>query len=335
MNKSCQIYSYQSDKLHIEKESLEKFLSTQKISSLEKDYVHWLNFHDLTDRVKIEEFFDEQGFAKLTVEDIYTAVKRPKLEEYESYLFFSIKSALPSPPESLRLQKEQISFILGKNYLISLQEKSSDHFTEVRERIEQKKGVIRDKGPDFLLYRLLDAIVDNYFEVLEHTTNVINHLNTKLTQSNSPEMLNRIELQKSKLAELRKIVFPLKEIALKLESSEHELLLKDNHHYFVDLKDNCMSILDEIDSNKSVLEGMSNLYYAIQGQRMNEIMKVLTVVSTIFIPLTFIVGVYGMNFIDMPELKMKDGYLYVWVLMIVVAIALVLFFVKKGWLRNK
>lgn len=335
MEKTCQIYTYGSEKLHFEQESLDQFLQTSKINNLDSDFTHWINFHDLKEREKIEKFFDEEGFAKLTVEDIYTSVKRPKLEEYDSYLFFSIKSALPSPPESLRLQKEQISFILGKNYLISLQEKSSDHFTEVRERIEHKKGVIRDKGPDFLLYRLLDAIVDNYFEVLEHTTNVINVLNTSLTKSNNPDLLNRIELQKRKLTELRKIVFPLKEIALKLESSEHELLLKDNHHYFVDLKENCMSILDEIDSNKSVLDGMSNLYYAIQGQRMNEIMKVLTVVSTIFIPLTFIVGVYGMNFKNIPELEIDKGYFYVWGLMILVAIALIFFFLKKGWLRNK
>lgn len=335
MKKTCQLYCYDSENISIQKETLKSFLDKVTISNLKDAEVHWINFHDISDKPRIEKFFQDQNYDRLTIEDIYTTGKRPKLEEYDDYLFFAIRSALPSGADNNKLKQEQISFILGQNYLISLQEKSSDHFTEVRERLTNKKGVIRDKGADFLLYRLLDAIVDNYFEVLDETTKVVEKLDKQLTISRDPHLPQKIEIQKRKLLELRKIVLPLKDIALLLEAAQHNYLSKENHHYFVDLKENCYSILDEIDTNKSLLEGMSSLYYAIQGQRMNEIMKVLTVVSAIFIPLTFIVGVYGMNFDNMPELHYKYGYHIVWGAMTVVAISLVVYFIKRGWLKRK
>ena len=250
-------------------------------------------------------------------------------------MFFSVRSALPDENNTFILQQEQISFLLGKHYLISFQEKSSDHFTDVRDRIEKKRGKIRLKGPDFLLFRMLDAIVDNYFEVLEDITDSIQKLELKLLRTASSETLQLIEFQKRKLIELRKIVLPLKDVTFQLDKLESPFISKDNAHYFADLKENCMSVLEEIDANKQILEGMANLYYAVQGQRMNEIMKVLTVVSAIFIPLTFIVGVYGMNFENMPELKYKYGYYTVVAAMFAIAITLVLVFVKRGWLKKK
>lgn len=335
MKKTCQLYCYNSDSFSVQKETVPVFLKNLKISELNSDQVHWINFHDITDKENIEKFFNAQNYDRLTIEDIYSRGKRPKLEEYENYLFFSIRSALPTSSDSRKLQQEQISFVLGKNYLISLQEKKSDHFTEVRERITNKKGVIRDKDADFLLYRLLDAIVDNYFEVLDDTTKVVERLDRQITTSKSPDLPQKIENQKRKLLELRKIVLPLKDIAILLEAAKHKYLSEENHHYFVDLKENCLSVLDEIDTNKSMLEGMSSLYYAIQGQRMNEIMKVLTVVSAIFIPLTFIAGIYGMNFDNMPELHYEYGYFVALGGMIVVAIGLIFYFIKRGWLDKK
>jgi len=251
-------------------------------------------------------------------------------------MFFSIRSALPPQELDAVLQQEQISFILGKNYLISFQTKKSDHFTDVRDRIEKKRGKIRFKGPDFLLFRMLDAIIDNYFEVLEDITDSIQLLELKLLRSANSDILKLIEFEKRKLIELRKIVLPLKDVTFQLEKMQSPFLESDNRHYFADLKENCLAVLEEIDANKQILEGMANLYYAVQGQRMNEIMKVLTVVSAIFIPLTFIVGVYGMNFKYMPELEYPYGYYTVVVVMFAIAIGLLFLFIKRGWLtRNK
>lgn len=335
LKEDSQIYSYDSENIEVVKCSVDHVVHTLDVTELDPLRTYWINFHNLSDRPAIEAFCNRQGYDRLVIEDIYTYGKRPKLEDYGSYLFFSIRSALPGNPEDIRLRQEQIGFVLGSNYLISLQEKKSDHFTEVRERIESKKGVVRDKGSDFLLYRMLDAIVDNYFEVVEHASDVIENLDAMITKTSSPRILNRIEMQKRRLMELRKIVMPLKEITVLLENSRSHLISTNNHHYFVDLRGNCMSILDEIDANKNALDGLANLYYAVQGQRMNEIMSVLTVVSAIFIPLTFIVGVYGMNFKYMPELEYKNGYFIVWIVMIVIALALLLIFLKRGWLRRK
>ena len=228
-----------------------------------------------------------------------------------------------------------LSFALcWKLYLISFQNKSSDHFVDVRNRIEKKRGKIRLKGPDFLLFRMLEAIIDNYFEVLEHITETIEELEVKMHENTNANTLKLIELQKRKLIELRKIVIPLKDVTSQLEKTNSDLLENENHYYFTDLKENCLSVLEEIDVNKQILDGMANLYYAVQGQKMNEIMKILTIVSSVFIPLTFIVGVYGMNFENMPELKYKYGYYTVVGVMFAIAILLIFYFKRNGWLKK-
>lgn len=334
MAEICQLYTYSAENFSHYHGDIEYFSKEFKVSELNSSKVHWLNFHDIKDSNSIESFCEVQGFDRLTAEDIYSLKQRPKLEEFGDYMFFSIRSVLPSS-ESSRLVPEQISFILGDHYLISLQERSSDHFTEIRSKIENKTGRIRDKGADFLLFRMLDAIVDNYFEVLEDVTKTIRKLETKTLHNTSKETLLEIEAQKRKLNALRKIVIPLKDITLQIENGSLPYITKQNAHFFVDLKDSCLSVVDEIDAYKQELEGLTNLYYASQGQRMNEVMKLLTVVSTIFIPLTFIVGVYGMNFQNMPELRWKYGYLLSWLAMISITILLLIYFVRKGWLRNK
>jgi magnesium transporter len=249
-------------------------------------------------------------------------------------MFFSIRSALPIQSDSSQLLQEQISFVLGANYLVSFQEKSSMHFADVRDRIEKKRGKIRTKGADFLLFRMLDAILDNYFEVLESSTLSIETLEHKIKHAGNNNVLQFIELEKRKLIELRKIVLPLKEVTFQLDKLDNPFLDTSNSHHFSELKENCIEVLEEIDANKQILDGMANLYYAVQGQRMNQIMKVLTIVSSIFIPLTFIVGVYGMNFKYMPELDYPYGYYTVVGVMLVISISLLIYFSKKGWLKK-
>jgi magnesium transporter len=333
-NQICQLYKYDDDFFLVTRNTEEFFASNFHETEIDADYVSWLNYHSIKERVQIEKLCEHLHVDRLSVEDIYTEKRRPKLEEYPNYMFFSIRSALPHENNTFVLQQEQISFVLGKNYLISFQERSSDHFTEVRDRIEKKRGKIRIKGSDFLLFRMLDAIIDNYFEVLEDITDNIEKLESKLIRNPTADTLKLIEFQKRKLIELRKIVLPLKDVTNQLEKLRSPFLAEDNHHYFSDLKENCMAVLEEIDANKQILEGMANLYYAAQGQRMNEIMKVLTVVSAIFIPLTFIAGVYGMNFEYMPELEYPYGYYTVIGGMITLGVGLFLFFLKRGWLKK-
>lgn len=332
----CQLYHYDAESYLLTKNSpayyAENFASRELTN--DGDKIHWLNYHNIEDRESIEKLAGNLNIDKLTIEDIYADLKRPKLEEYGTYVFFSITSALAGTSAHHDLKKDKISFILSEEFLISFQERSSDHFTEVRERIEKKKGQIRQKGPDFLLYRMLEAITDNYFEVLDSISETIEALENTIFNHPKSDTLKRIEIEKRKLIELRKIVFPLKDITSQLDKNQSRFIKNENHYYYSDLKDNCLTILEEIDANKQILEGMANLYYAVQGQRMNEIMKLLTVVSAIFIPLTFIVGVYGMNFDNMPETKTKYGYFYTLGAMAILSIILLFYFRKRGWLKK-
>jgi magnesium transporter len=181
---------------------------------------------------------------------------------------------------------------------------------------------------------MLEAIIDNYFEVIEDISTTIEEIEVKLHKSESKSILNQIEREKRKLIELRKIALPMRDISSQLETSESIFFEKSNHQYFSHLRSSCVSVLEEIDANKQILEGMANLFYAAQGQKMNEIMKVLTVVSSIFIPLTFIVGVYGMNFENMPELRYWYGYYTVVAVMFLIAFGLLFYFLKRGWLKK-
>jgi magnesium transporter len=181
---------------------------------------------------------------------------------------------------------------------------------------------------------MLEAIVDNYFKVLDSITGMIESIEKLLRYSDENETLKLIEFEKRRLIELRKIALPLRDIAFQLEKVQSIFLDNDNHPYFADLKEQCLTVLEEIDANKQILDGMTNLYYAIQGQKMNEIMRSLTVMSSYFIPLTFVVGVYGMNFDNMPELRTKYGYFALLGVMALIAIVVRIIFISRGWTRN-
>lgn len=331
--KPVQHYRYNADTIELTTES-EAYFAQNFNPESDKSFNHWVNFHSLADKDNVVRVCEELSVDKLTVEDVFKGTRRPRLEEYDNYVFFSIVSALPPEETNFVLKKDRVSFIMGANYLISFQHNVSDHFPEVRERLELKKGKIRYKGPDFLLFRMLEAIIDNYMEVVDYIAAGIQGMENNIVRRLMPHTLRQIEGQKTKLMELRKIVQPMKELVTQLERVDSKFFKKENDHYYDDLKDACLSVLDEIDLQKSILDGMTNLYYAVQGQKMNQIMKVLTVISAVFIPLTFIVGVYGMNFENMPELKWQYGYYFAWGSMILVAVAMILIFWKRGWLRR-
>jgi magnesium transporter len=334
MSQVAQLYKYNLDVFSLEKNS-ESYFAEHFNPFEDMNSTHWLNFHSIKDKESIVKLCDKLCVDKMIQEDLFAETKRTRLEEYSDYVFFSIVSALPKEGlNNYDLTKERISFIIGDNYLISFQEKPSDHFPTVRERIESKRGKICFKGPDFLLFRMLEAIIDNYTEVVEEISINIELLDKIVLRNPNSEVLRKVEWEKRKLLDLRKIVFPMKELMGQLDRVENELIIEDNIHYFRELKDTCYSLIDEIESQKQMLDGVANLYYAIQGQRMNEIMKVLTVTSAIFIPLTFIAGVYGMNFENMPELKWPNGYYLIWGIMIFITAALVFVFWKRGWLKR-
>lgn len=332
---ACQYYQFNSSEINIEKNSEEYFADHFSINELDRDKVHWINFHSILKKSEIEKLCTNFGIGQISSDEIFIVKRRPKLEEFDDYLFFSIRSALPGTSERTMLYKEQLSFVMGRNFLLSFQERSSDHFTDVRSRLENKRGRIRDRSVDYTLCRLLDAIVENYFEVLDDISDVIQKLDKMLISSAHSATLKEIEIEKRKLIDLRKVAAPLKEIVIQLESSGNDMIRKENRFFFKKLKENCTSVLEEIDANKQILEGMANLFYAIQGQRMNEIMKLLTVISVIFIPLSFLAGLYGMNFEHMPELKMKYGYPIILSIMFLIAGGMVFFFLKKGWIKRK
>jgi magnesium transporter len=328
-----QYYRYNDELLSFVKEDVPYFLAHFEPVN-EPNVTHWLNFHSLEDKATILQFCDSLGIDKLIQEDLFNGTKRPRIEEYPDYVFFCIQSALPLKGAEFELKKERISFIMGDNFLISFQERVSDHFPTVRDRIENKRGKIRSKGPDFLLFRMLEAIVDNYSEVVEEIAENSEALDKMVVHNLSSEVLRKIEFEKRKLVELRKTVYPMKDLLTQIDRIENKLIIEESTHYFLELKDMCLSLIDEMDAQKQMLDGIANMYYAIQGQRMNEVMKVLTVTSAIFIPLTFIVGVYGMNFKYMPELGWQNGYYFAWGLMVSIALVLVVIFWKRGWMKR-
>ena len=332
---SCQLYKYNQSFFFIQKESSSYFAENFSTNDLDNDHVYWLNYHGLDEKENIGDLAKKLGIDKLIIEALHLPVRRPKIEEYPTFIYFTVSSLLPNDNQDNTLNKDQISFILGSNYLISYQDKSSCHFSEVRDRIENSRGKIRSRGADFLMHRMLESVIDNYFEVLSDTIKNIEEIDEKILKYQSKQLFRDLENEKRKLIILRKIVLPMREICSELLSSDSIFIQKDNTRYFNNLQKSCNTILEEIDANKQILEGLANLYYAAQGQRMNQIMKFLTVISSIFIPLTFIVGIYGMNFKYMPELNNPKGYFNVLVVMAILSISLLLYFIRKGWLNRE
>lgn len=328
----CQLYAYNEVDLSINRNTPRYFAENFVREEMDSKFVYWLNFHSIKCNVEITNMLTNLGVDPLVAEDVYIEKRRPKIEEYDGYIFFTVRSALPATEDKMLLKQEQISFILGDHFVVSLQEKKSDHFTEVRQRIEVPKGKIRHKQADFLLFRMLEAIIDNYYEVIDDISQKANRLEARVLRNPHSNTLKVIETEKRKVAQLRKLILPMRDITSQIEKSTNPMFLEQNKPYFMDLKDHCMGVLDEIDSMKQFLEGLTNLYYAVQGQKMNEIMKVLTVVSAIFIPLTFLAGIYGMNFDNIPELHFKYAYFYLLGVMLFLAVALIVYFKRKGWL---
>jgi magnesium transporter len=308
------------------------------ISFLEKHInltkINWLNVHGLTDLDLLKEIADHFNIDNFMLADILNTTKRTKLEEESDVLFFNIKSLLPLE-DSDEIKVEQISFLLKKGVLISFQEKRSDFFTHIRERIRTNSGVVRTKKADYLLFILLDAIIGNFYITLENEENKVEDLIDLTKNSADPIILEKIEKHRDNFNFLKRSIIPLRDSLYEIKSIQEDNVFNeiepDNFSFFTRLHQKCLELLEQIESDMGSLESASNFFFAAQTHKMNEIMKTLTIISVIFIPLTFIVGVYGMNFDNMPELRNHNGYYYVVIFMLVVVFGMVVYFKRRRW----
>jgi len=296
------------------------------------DGVVWINVDGINDVGALEQVGKTFDLHPLTLEDVLNTDQRPKLEEYDSYLFIVMKMLRPGETPD-KIVHEQVSLILYQNILLTFQEDiAGDVFDPVRERLQNAKGRIRSLGADYLCYALVDAVVDNYFTILERVGERIEDMEEDLLANPSSETLNTIHHMKRELIYLRKSVWPLREVIAGLQRLDTPLISKSTGIYLRDVYDHTIQIIDTIETYRDMLSGMIDVYMSSMSNRMNEIMKVLTIIATVFIPLTFLAGVYGMNFKYMPELEMRWGYPALWVFMIAVGAGMFLFFRKRKWL---
>ncbi|MBN2347615.1 MAG: magnesium/cobalt transporter CorA [Bacteroidales bacterium] len=297
---------------------------------LKEDTVSWLNIDGLHDTSLIENVGEKFDIHSLQLEDILNTDQRPKVEEDEDNIIVYLKFL--SRNADRRLNAEQVAFVLGQNYLITFQEKTGDYFEHVRDRIRNFKGRIRSLKADYLLYSLMDTIVDNYIADIGELGEQIENLENKVLQQPDQETLTEIYNQKTEISFIRKNIRPVKEILTRLLISQSGLIRKKNLIFLRDLDDLVTQSLEAVELYHSMVTDYLNIYHSSISNRANEVMKVLTIFAAIFIPLTFLAGVYGTNFEYLPELHFKYSYFVMWGIMITVAVIMLLYFKRKKWL---
>lgn len=300
-----------------------EFVNTSGVTWLDIDGVHQTNILESVGR--------QVNLHPLVIEDIHNTYQRPKVEDYEDYLYIVLKM-ISWDADSEEIQAEQVSLVLGKNYVLSFKEDPGDIFDSIRTRLREGKGRLRKMGADYLAYALLDQVVDHYFIVLENLGEQIEDLEEGLVTSPDTSTVQKIHHLKRELIFLRKSVWPLREAISSLERGESPLFQPETLVYLRDVYDHTIQVIDTIETFRDMVSGMLDIYLSSVSNRMNEVMKVLTIIATIFIPLTFIAGIYGMNFVNMPELQWPLGYFVVWGVMIVIFIGMLIFFKRKKWL---
>jgi magnesium transporter len=306
---------------------------------LETDSVSWFDVQGLGSEDILRRLGEVFGLHPLVLEDIVNVPQRPKVEDYEGQLLLILRMVTPKE-DGKRFFSEQVSFILGKQYLLTVQEEPNyDCFGPVRERIRASKGNIRKHGADYLLYALLDAIVDGFFPVLENYGEELEELEDAVVVNPSHQTLARIHEVKRELLTLRRAIWPQRDAINSLIRDGNELITDETRVYLRDCYDHVVQILDILETYRELASSLMDVYLSSVSNKMNEIMKVLTIISTIFIPLTFIAGVYGMNFDpnvagNMPELDFPYAYWICWGVMLTIAISLIFYFKRRGWFDN-
>lgn len=308
--------------------------ATALASHVDSEKVNWINVHGLNDAKLIQYVGTTFGADNFIIGDILNTTKRTKLEEYSDILFFNVKSLLPMV-DSDNISVEQISFILKDRVLISFQEKRSDFFVHIRDRIRTNSGIVRTKNTDFLLYLLLDAIIENFYITLESEEDKVDNLINLIKVNTKPETLEHLEKHRDNLNYLKRSIIPLRDSLYSIKTIKDDNVFnsieQENYSFFSRLHQKCLELLEQIESDLGTLDSASNYFFSAQNHKMNEVMKSLTVVSMFFLPLTFIVGVYGMNFKYFPELEWENGYYIIWGIMILIVIFMFAYFKVKKW----
>jgi len=291
----------------------------------------WINASGVHDEEVVRAIGDHFGLHPLIQEDIVHTGQRPKLESYDDHVYVVSKMLYHDDVED-HLRAEQVSFVLGGNYLLSFQEDPGDIFDPVRRRIREGRGHIRSRGTDYLTYALLDVIVDHYFVILEELGGRTEEIEDAVLDDPQPETQERINDLRRDLIFMRRLTWPVRELLSQLERLDSPLWSEETRPFVRDTYDHAVQVLDLVESLRDVVGGLTDLYMTSLSNRMNEIMKVLTIIGTIFIPLTFVAGIYGMNFEYMPELTVRYGYPAVMAAMAAMALALLLYFRRKEWI---
>jgi len=317
----------------------ESYLREKEISTLDEVLpppdragVAWIHIDGLQDIHLLEQMGSIFSLHPMILEDILNTEERPKSEDHDAYFYIVLRLFREDADDGF--VPEQISIVFGSNWLISLQEKEGKLLDPVRERLRNEKGRLRKAGADYLAHALLDAIVDSFFPVLDKFGEKFETLEAKLIGRPAPETLRTIQILKREMIFLRKSVWPLREMIGGLARSESPLIREPSVIYFRDVYDHVVQVIDSIETYRDMLSGMLDIYLSSVSNRMNEIMKVLTLFATIFMPLTFLVGVYGMNFKYMPELEWRWGYFALWGVMIAIAFVMLYYFRRKKWLQK-
>jgi magnesium transporter len=312
----------------------EDFKISDLDACIESLKTNWLNLHGLNNIKLIESIGARFEIDHFMLADILNTNRRTKLEELPEILFFNIKSLLPTG-DSDNISVEQISFLIKDGVLLSFQEKRSDFFVHIRERIRTHTGIVRTKKADYLLYMLLDAVIQNFYITLENEEDKVEELINLTKNSADPVILERIEKHRDNYNFLKRSIIPLRDSLYDIKSIKDDNVFNaievENFSFFARLHQKSLELLEQIESDMGSLESASNFFFSAQTHKMNEIMKTLTIVSAIFIPLTFIVGVYGMNFENLPELKYHNGYYLVMGFMFLIVIGMIIYFKKRRW----
>lgn len=324
---SLSLINYNQEDVSLKK--IEEDLLDEKI--VPSKNTNWLNINGLHKLETIRKVCERWNIHGLVTEDIVNTMHRPKIEFFDNYIFVIAKMHTYNKDNN-SLESEQVSFILVDNTVITFQERPGDVFGELRKRIKDGKGRIRKLKADYLLYCLLDSLVDSYYNLLEEIDNELDTFEQNVISNPNPDALQGFFSLKRSLLYLRKSVWPLREITSQLAKGDNELINTKTLPYLRDLYDHVIQVVDTVETFRDLANGLTEMYLSIVNNKMNEVMKVLTVCASIFIPLTFIVGVYGMNFEYIPELKWRSSYFVLWGIMISLTIGLIVFFKKKKWL---
>lgn len=296
-----------------------------------EDATTWLNIDGLDDMVLMQDIADQFQIETIAISDLLNTDGRPKLHEYENCLFISLKM-LQFDENTSKILADNFSLILKNKIVITFQEKTGDVFNPVRSRIRQNKKRIRNSGTDYLAVALIDVIIDNYMFIISRLGEKIETLDQKLITSTSKMILDEINRFKSEIIFLRKTIKPAREMVLKLTKLDSEFMNDYMNVHLTDLQNNIDMANETVDSYREMLTELLNIYHTKTTDRLNETLKFLTIFSVIFIPVTFIVGVYGTNFDNIPELHLKYGYFYMWITILVVVLIMIIYFKRKKWM---